>query len=96
MRGRGSIGKGGIGIGGAYGEGQVYKRGQPVGKVKMVQVSVGFQLGGQVYSQIIFFENESSFKEFTSGNFEFGADASAVAITASVQAQAGTKGASSK
>ena len=52
------------------------------------------QLGGQAFSQIIFFEDERSFKEFTSGNFEFGAQASAVAITAAASASAGTTGGS--
>ena len=48
--------------------------------------------GGQAYSQIIFFQDKRAFDEFTSGNFEFGAQASAVAITAGAQAQAGTTG----
>ena len=58
----------------------------------MTQVTVGFQLGGQAYSQIIFFEDKRSFEEFTSGNFEFGAQATAVAITAGASASAGTTG----
>ena len=87
-----SIGKGGIGIGGAYGKGHVYGSGKWVGDTSMTQVSVGFQLGAQVYSQIIFFKDKRAFDEFTSGNFEFSADASAVAITAGVSASAGTTG----
>lgn len=87
-----TIGKGGVGVGGAYGEGRVYEKGKYVGNTNMVQVTVGFQLGGQGYSQIIFFEDERAFKEFTSGNFEFGAEASAVAITAGASAQATTTG----
>ena len=89
-----TIAKGGIGIGGAYGEGRVYARGQYVGDTNVAQLSFGLQLGGQVYSEMIFFEDERAFTEFTSGNFEFGAKASAVAITAGVQAGAGTTGAS--
>jgi lipid-binding SYLF domain-containing protein len=58
----------------------------------MTQLSIGWQLGGQVYSQIIFFQDKRSYNDFTSGNFEFGAQASAVAITAGAQAQAGTAG----
>jgi lipid-binding SYLF domain-containing protein len=57
-------------------------------------VSVGFQAGGQAYSEIIFFENKAAFDEFTQGDFEFGADAGAVAITAAAGATAGTSGAS--
>jgi lipid-binding SYLF domain-containing protein len=87
-----TIGKGGIGIGGAYGPGRVYKHGAYVGEVKMGQVSIGWHFGGQVYSEIIFFQNEEIFKEFTDGDFEFGADASAVALTAGAQASASTKG----
>ena len=87
-----TIGKGGIGIGGAYGTGRVYAKGAYVGDTSMTQVTVGFQLGGQAYSQIIFFEDKRAFDEFTSGNFEFGAQATAVAITAGASAQAGTTG----
>jgi lipid-binding SYLF domain-containing protein len=87
-----TIGKGGIGIGGAHGTGRVYQKGAYVGDTSMTQITVGLQLGGQAYSQIIFFEDKRAFDEFTSGNFEFGAQASAVAITAGAQAQAGTAG----
>jgi lipid-binding SYLF domain-containing protein len=89
-----TIGKGGIGIGGAYGKGRVYAQGNYVGNASMTQVTIGFQLGGQAYSQIIFFEDKRAFEEFTSGNFEFGAEASAVAITAGASARASTTGSS--
>jgi lipid-binding SYLF domain-containing protein len=89
-----TIGKGGIGIGGAHGTGRVYKQGEYVGDTSITQVTIGFQLGGQAYSQIIFFEDERAFNEFTSGEFEFGAQASAVAITAGAQASAGSAGTS--
>lgn len=89
-----TIGKGGVGIGGAYGEGRVYKHGKHIGDTTMTQVTVGFQFGGQAYSQIVFFEDERALNEFTSGNFEFGAQASAVAITAGAQAAATTTGTS--
>lgn len=88
------IGKGGIGIGGAHGKGRVFVNGQSIGETKMSQLSIGLQLGGQAYSQIIFFENQAALDNFTSGNFEFSAGASAIAITASAQAQAGTSGSS--
>jgi lipid-binding SYLF domain-containing protein len=89
-----TIGKGGIGIGGAYGSGRVYERGRYVGDTSMTQVTLGFQLGGQAFSQIIFFEDQRAFRQFTNGNFEFGAQAQAVAITAGVSAAATTTGAS--
>jgi lipid-binding SYLF domain-containing protein len=85
-----TIGKGGVGIGAAYGKGQVYRGNQVTGQATMTQLSAGLQLGGQAYSQIIFFQDKRAYDDFTSGKFEFGAQATAVAITASAQAQAGT------
>jgi len=90
-----TIGKGGIGLGGAYGKGKVYKNGAVIGTSDMVQITIGLQLGGQAFSQIIFFENEAAITNFTSGNFEFSADASAVAITAGASAGANTGGGTS-
>lgn len=87
-----TIGKAGIGIGGAHGSGRVYKQGEYVGDTTMTQLTVGFQLGGQAYSQVIFFQDKRAFNEFTSGNFEFGAQATAVAVTAGVSAEATTAG----
>jgi lipid-binding SYLF domain-containing protein len=89
-----TIGKGGIGIGGAYGEGRVYAAGKHVGNSSMAQVTIGFQLGGQAYSMIVFFEDKRAFEEFTSGSFEFSAEASGVAITAGASAKASTAGSS--
>lgn len=87
-----TVGKGGVGIGGAFGKGRVYRGGAWVGDVSLTQVSVGFQLGGQAYSEIVFFENETTWKDFTSGNFEFGADIGAVAITAGANASLSSAG----
>lgn len=87
-----TIGKGGIGIGGAYGKGQVYKGGKVTGVTSLIKVSIGFQWGGQAFSEMIFFEDKRAYDDFTSGNFEFDASASAVAITAGAQAKAGTEG----
>ncbi len=88
-----TVGKGGIVfVGGAFGEGQVYRQGNLAGKVSLVKLSIGFQLGGQAFSEIIFFQDKRSHDEFISGNFEFDASVSAVAITAGVQAKAGTEG----
>jgi len=80
-----SIGKGGMGIGGAYGKGTVYRRGKAIGGVRVTQITIGFQLGGQSYSEIIFFQNKESLDDFTSGNFEFSAQATAVALNARVE-----------
>jgi lipid-binding SYLF domain-containing protein len=63
------------------------------GITKLTKVSIGFQAGGQAFSQIIFFADKRAYDEFTSGQFAFDAQASAVAITAGAQAQAGSTGA---
>lgn len=87
-----TIGKAGFGIGGAHGEGRVYERGKYVGDTKMTQLSIGFQAGAEGFSQMIFFEDKRAFDEFTSGNFEFGANVSAVVITAAASGTATTTG----
>jgi len=63
-----------------------------VGTVELIQASGGFVLGGEVYAEIIFFQTEADFKRFTEGNFEFGADAKVVALTAAASAKATTMG----
>ncbi len=88
------IAKGGLGIGAAHGKGQVYKGGVVTGTTSMTQVTIGFQAGGEAFSQIIFFQDRRAYDDFISGNFEFGAQAQAVAITAGAQAQAGSAGSS--
>jgi len=88
------IGKGGFVVGGAHGNGRVFVHGRYVGDTSMTQLSVGFQAGGQAYSQIIFFQDKRAFDEFAKGDFEFGADVNAVAITAAAGGSVGTTGAS--
>ncbi|MCC6216998.1 MAG: hypothetical protein IT376_19215 [Polyangiaceae bacterium] len=83
-----SVGKGGAGIGGAYGRGYVYERGVPVGTTSLAQVTVGFQLGGQAFTEVLFFQDERALREFQQGNFELGAQASAVAVTSGASADA--------
>lgn len=87
-----TIAKAGFVVGGAYGEGRVYKGHQYMGKTTLYQASIGFQMGGQAYSQVIFFEDERAYKDFTSDNFEFSAQATVVVLTAGASAEAGTKG----
>jgi lipid-binding SYLF domain-containing protein len=70
----------------------VYRRGQYVGDVQMAQLTVGWQLGGQAYSQLVCFKDQRAFEEFTSGSFEFGAQATAVALTAGATAETSSKG----
>jgi lipid-binding SYLF domain-containing protein len=89
-----SVGRAGIGIGGARGTGRVFVDGKHVGDSTMTQLTVGLQLGAQSYSMIVFFEDERAFKEFSTGTFEFSAQAKAVAITAGASATASSAGSS--
>ena len=89
-----TVGKGGLIVGGAHGSGRVYEKGSYVGDTSLTQVSVGLQAGGEAYSEIIFFEDKRAFDEFTSGNFEFSAQAQAVAIRTGASAQTSTGGSS--
>jgi len=86
------VGKGGFVVGGAFGKGRVYENGVVVGSVRLIKASIGFQAGGQAFSELIFFQDKRAFDEFTAGSFEFDAGVSAVAITAGVQAKAGSSG----
>jgi lipid-binding SYLF domain-containing protein len=79
-----SIGKGGMGFGGAWGRGVVYQGGTFVGFTDMTQATVGFQLGAQSYAELIVFQNELVLEQFKSGNFAFAANASAVVVTAGI------------
>jgi lipid-binding SYLF domain-containing protein len=85
-----TVGAGGLIVGGARGEGQVYVHDKVVGDAVMTQLSLGFQAGGKAYSEIIFFQDKRALEEFQSGKFEFAAGASAVAITAGASASVGT------
>ena len=89
-----TIGKGGLVVGAAHGKGRVYQQGKYVGDTSMTQVSVGFQAGGQAYSEIVFMEDKRAFDEFTSGQFGFDASVGAVAITAAAGASGGSTGGS--
>jgi lipid-binding SYLF domain-containing protein len=88
-----TVAKGGLGVGAAHGSGHVYVHGRRIGEVTVNQLSIGAQLGGEAYSEIIFFKDKSALEDFTSGNFELSADAGAVALTASADVSVGTTGA---
>lgn len=81
-----SIGKGAAGIGGAKGNGVLFEKGKAVGTAKMVQVSVGLQLGGQSYREVIFFENKAAIDRFKQSKLEFAGQASAVAARSGASA----------
>jgi lipid-binding SYLF domain-containing protein len=72
--------KAGVGVGGARGGGTVYENGKLIGRSKLTQVSVGLQLGGQVYSEVVFFHNKEALENFKKGNLKIDAQASAVAL----------------
>jgi lipid-binding SYLF domain-containing protein len=91
-----TIGGAGFIVGGAHGKGRVYVQGVLTGDATMSLLSAGFQAGAKAYSEIVFFEDRRAADEFESGHFAFGADASAVAITAGAEAGAGTSGVSSE
>jgi lipid-binding SYLF domain-containing protein len=77
-----TVAKGGLGVGAAIGTGQLFDKDKLLGETKLTQVTVGFQAGGQAYSEVIFFEDQTSLDNFKKGNFEFSAQVSAVAATA--------------
>ena len=89
-----TVGRGGIVVGGSYGKGRVYENSQVVGDVSLTKLSVGLQLGAQVFSEVIFLQDKRAFDEFISNRFEFDASASAVVVVLGAQAQAGTAGSS--
>ena len=87
-----NVGKGGIGVGGAAGNGIVYEGGEEIGAAKLTQLSVGFQAGGQAYREIIFFHDKVAMDRFKGSEFEFAAQTSAVAVTAGASADANYEG----
>jgi lipid-binding SYLF domain-containing protein len=87
-----NVGKGGLGIGAAAGNGVAFENGKMIGYAKLSQVSIGFQAGGQAYSEFIFIEDDATLGNFKRGNYELGAQASAVAVTAGASADADFNG----
>lgn len=72
------IGKGGFIVGGAGGEGLVYERGRLVGRATLSQATVGAQVGGQVYRELIFFDTPETLQQFKGGKFQMSAQAGGV------------------
>ena len=83
-----SVGKGGLVVGGAHGRGQVYEQGSHIGYAELIQGTVGLQAGGQAYAEVIFFEDKSALSAFKEGNWEMGAQVSAVAARSGASADA--------
>jgi len=76
------VGKAAVAVGGASGLGTVYKHGQAVGSVKLQQLSVGPQIGGETYAELIIFRDEPALGRLMNNAFEFGAAASATILKA--------------
>lgn len=83
-----TIGKGAVGIGGAYGKGVLYQGGTVTGYCDLTQASIGFALGGQAYTEIIAFSTDEALNKFKTGNFSFAAQATAVALKSGAGANA--------
>jgi lipid-binding SYLF domain-containing protein len=88
-----TVGQGGFVVGAAHGQGRVFLHGAYIGDTAVTQLSIGWQAGGEAFSEIIFFEDKRALHEFESGTFQFGAGASVVVITAGAAADVGTLGA---
>ncbi len=86
------VGAGAFGLGGAYGKGVVYEKGKVTGYCDLSQGSIGLQLGGQGYSEVIFFQTDKALSNFKADTFEFAGQASAVAATAGASADASYAG----
>lgn len=74
-----NVGKGGFGIGGAAGNGVAFEQGTHIGFARMTQLTIGFQAGGQAYSEVVFFQTKEAFDRFKEGKIEMAAQVSAVA-----------------
>ena len=83
-----SVGKGAIVVGGAGGKGILFEKGKPIGTTSLTQVTVGLALGGQSFSEIIFFENDLALSKFKGGDFSLAAQVSAVAAASGAAAAA--------
>ena len=84
-----TIAKGGFIVGGARGDGVVYQKDVVIGYSTVSQGTIGLQIGGQTYSEIVFFEDTAALNHFKAGNAELSAQASAVAVKAGASADAG-------
>lgn len=83
-----NVGKGGLGVGAASGNGVAFELGKMIGFAKMTQVTVGLQAGGQAYSEVVFFEDKESFERFKANKVEMAAQVSAVAAASGASADA--------
>ncbi len=87
-----TVGKGGIGLGGARGKGYVYEQGRLIGRSTLTQVTIGLQLGGQAYSEVVFLRDKEAMDSFKGGKLKLDGQASAVAVTARAAVDVGYRG----
>ncbi|HEY7119572.1 MAG TPA: lipid-binding SYLF domain-containing protein [Tepidisphaeraceae bacterium] len=83
-----SVGKGGLIVGGAYGHGEVFEQGRMIGYSDLTAATVGAQIGGQSFTEVICFENKAALDNFISKEYAFSAGFSAVALKSGAAAQA--------
>lgn len=81
-----SVGKGGLWVGGSFGRGAVFERGDPIGRSRIIQATVGAQIGVQNYAMVVFFQDDAALRSFQRGNYEFSAQATAIAATSGMAA----------
>jgi lipid-binding SYLF domain-containing protein len=86
-----SVGKGAIGIGGAYGQGELYERGRKIGYCDLSQATIGLQIGGQTYTEIIAFQDKTALEDFKKGAMRFAGQATVVALKSGERAHANYK-----
>ena len=72
------VGKGGFIVGASHGAGEVYRKGKLIGHTKMTQTTVGAQVGGQTYAEVILFKNKKALDRFKASRFEGSAAATAI------------------
>ncbi len=83
-----NVGKGGFIVGGASGNGVVYDNGTMAGMADLKKLNIGLQAGGQAIIEVIFFETEAALQDFKEGDFQFAAEASAVAVESGIAVNA--------
>ena len=71
------VGEGGFIFGGEKGDGLVYEKEKLTGKVTMKGFSVGAQVGGGSFAEVIFFETAEGLKAFKETKYEMSAKAKA-------------------
>lgn len=82
------IGKGAFILGGAFGQGEVFRQGTLVGYCSVTQATIGASVGGESFREIIFFRTHADMEIFLTGEFTLSLQATAVAMDAGAAAKA--------